>query len=502
MFRRVISWVLGLLLALLPLVGMAEATFSMAGFDGEDSRHVWNTNGFFARMQEKTGISFTFAQYTKRSDWEAAKAAMFAEDGDLPDVLFKAALTTPEMIRLSEGGKLIDLKPLLPENAPNLWALLQQHPEWLHAITLPGGQIVALPTITETPAQNVLWINQTWLDKLKLDKPSDWDSLRTVLTAFRDRDPNQNGKKDEIPLAFLGPWELKFFSAAYGVAANDYNLYLDEAGRVNYWPLDERFLDMAQQLRGLFRDGLLDPNGFVTGDALRRINDDKNPVTFGAFFAPTPGSLVTFDMSRQYVVLDPFVYNGKQVWRDLVGPITRGTFAITSACEDPAALLRWVDTLYAPEGAIEAMVGYEGENYELTADGYWDWKGGLDNVTGAMLDDLSVYDTGDMPWLFPQAFYSRYTEENVRRVDAELQRFAQFVVKPMPEYALTLEEREKVLAWQAELGPYVDETLARIVLGELEVNDLTAQAFAEGLHTRGADELVQFWQSVVDRAEP
>ena len=293
MYKRILCCLCCVLMAVLPAVSMAEATFAMAGFDGEDSTHNWSTNSFFVRMQEKTGLSFTFQQYTKAADWQKAKDAMFAQGGQLPDVLFKAALTTPELIRYTESGQLVDLKPLLEQNAPHLWALLQEHPDWMAAITLPNGKIGARPAIQEVGPQNGMWINQQWLDRLKLDMPTDMESLRNVLTAFRDRDPNGNGKKDEVPMAFIGPWELKFFSHAWGAAANDYNIYLDDQGKVQFWPADERFMDMARTLRSFYAEGLLDPDGFVTADSLRRITDEKAALIYGAMFAPTPLNVVT-----------------------------------------------------------------------------------------------------------------------------------------------------------------------------------------------------------------
>ena len=104
---------LALCVLFLPLaVANAEATFSMAGYDGEDSNHDWETNQFFVRMQERTGISFTFQEYKSSAEWQKAKDQMFAA-GELPDVLFKASLTSEELIRYTESGQLIDLKPLL-----------------------------------------------------------------------------------------------------------------------------------------------------------------------------------------------------------------------------------------------------------------------------------------------------------------------------------------------------------------------------------------------------
>lgn len=496
MQRRAFCCLICLLLALAP-AAMAEGNFVMAGYDGEGSTHDWNTNGFFVRMQERTGLTFTFDQYTSLEKWQEAKDAMFALGGELPDVLFKAALTTPELIRYSDSGQLIDLGPLLEENAPNLWALLEAHPDWREAITLPSGKIVALPAIQELAPQNAMWINQTWLERLGLEAPTDWESLHEVLTAFRDRDPNGNGKRDEIPFAFLGPWELKFFSHAWGVAASDYNIYLDEAGQVHYWPAEESFWEMALALREFYQEGLLDPDGFITADALRRITDEDAEAVYGVFFAPTPVNLVPYDMSVDYALLEPLVFEEKQIYRDLCGEVTRGTFAITSACEDPAALLAWVDVLYTEEGAIAALAGTEGEDYVVGEDGSWTWKGGLEAMTASTLSELSVYDTGDMPWLFPDAFYDRYDEDNVQRVNGELRKLNACVVEPFPVYTLTEEESARALELQSQLGPYVDETLARVVLGELDADE--AQTFVEGLEERGMQEMIDLWQSVAGR---
>lgn len=499
MLKRLLCFLCCALLALAPMAALAEGSFVMAGYDGEDSTHDWKTNQFFTRMEERTGVSFTFQQYDKMKEWQKAKDGMFAKD-ELPDVFFKAALTTDELIRYTQSGQLIDLKPLLAEHAPNLWQLLCDHPEWLEAITLPDGKIGALPSLQPIGPQNAMWINQKWLETLKLDVPTDFESLREVLTAFRDRDPNNNGKKDEIPMLFLGPWELKFFSHAFGVVADDYNIYLDEAGKVHYWPEEDSFFALAEELRGLFADGLLDPNGFTTVDALRRVTDNEADITYGAMISPTPVNLLPYDAAMQYVLMEPFAFEGRQIYRDLYGSVTRGTFAITSACEDPAALLRWVDVLYTEEGAIEAMVGIEGEQYEFDEDeGTWNWIGGIDSMTMTTLSEMSIYDTGEMPWMFPQDFYNLYEDSGVRAVNDAMAKLNALAVRPFPSVILTAEETEYVTGLQMQLGAYVDETLARLVLGEIENTPEAQAAFREGLKERGMDEMVAFWQSIADR---
>lgn len=496
MFKRFVAVALCLLL-FLGNSALADSSFSMAGFDGEKSEHDWSNNGFFTRMEAQTGITFTYAQYTSYTEWQAAKDAMFAEGGRLPDVLFKAALTTQELIRYTDSGQLIDLAPLLEENAPYLWALLQQHPDWLAAITLPNGKIGALPCIQEQAPQNPIWINQDWLKKLGLSMPTDLDSLRQVLTAFRNKDPNGNGKKDEIPLAFLGPWELKFLSHAYGVAVNDYNIYLDDDDQVHFWPLEDSFIQLAQTLHDFYQEGLIDPNGFQTADIMRKVSDEDAAVTYGAFFAPTPLNLLPSSMAKSYGILDPLIYNGRQVYRDLCGQVTTGAFAITSACQDPAALLRWVDTLYTPDGAAEAMAGIQDEDYEMDAEGRWSWKGGLESMSLSRYSQISLYDTGVMPWLFPQSFYECYADDELMRLNGELKRFSTYVRQPYPQLSLTAEQRRQVLDIQDGLGEYVDTMLARFVLGEVALTQENIDAFHQRLNDLGAQEMTAFWQALV-----
>ncbi len=474
----------------------------MAGFDGDSSSHTWKDNAFFTRMQANTGVNFTFDEYTDYDKWQAAKKEMFSS-GNLPDVLFKAELTTREQIEYSQNGMLIDLKPLLEQNAPNLWALLTANPDWMKAVTLPDGKIVALPGLSELSTQNAMWINRKWLDALHLDAPTDWDGLVKVLNAFKTGDPNGNSKADEIPLSFLGSWDLKFLFHAVGLTANDYNVYLDETGTVRLMPEEDAYLNLAGKLSDLYAQGLLDQDGFTTADSLRAVTDSDATATYGLFFGPNPMNLLPYTLAQQYELLEPLTYNGKQIYRDLNGTVMRGSFAITSACDDPAKMLQWVDTLYSQEGATEAMAGKAGEDYILNQDGTWDYANSEDN-SSYILYDLSVYDTGTMPWLFPQDFYDRYNNDELQSVNRALENLRTYLVTPFPtDYTLTPEQEDTIAPLQAALGRYVDESLAKFVLGEWDAHsDEAIASYREGLTQNGRDALLAFWQGIADQMNP
>ena len=494
LLKRMLCLMMAILLIGLSAFALGEEAprFSMAGFDGDESPHLWSTNQFFDRMEARTGISFSFDEHTDFAKWQAAKAAMF-ETGELPDVLFKAELTEDELERYTESGQLIDLAPLLPEHAPNVWALLEQNPAYREAITLQTGKIGALPGILTLTPQNAMWINHEWLGKVSMDMPTDTDSLREVLKAFQSMDPNQNGKRDEIPLAFFGVWDLKFLSHAFGVAMNDYNLYMDDAGQVRYFPLEEGFKAFVTLLRDLYAEKLLDQNGFYIADTLRVNRDEKQDVLHGVFFGPNPMALYPHEKAKQYTLLPPLVSGGKQVYRGLVSPVTTGAFALTSACPDPAAMLRWVDILYTEAGAIEALAGIEELDYAFDGEGRWQWL-----ADSSQMNDLSLYETGNMPWLFPLEFYNRYTELEVERINGELEALQALTVNPFANCRPTAAQREELLALQSELGKYVDEGLARFVLGQQDITQENMEVFREGLKERGADALTAIWQSLAN----
>ena len=77
-------------------------------------------------------------------------------------------------------------------------------------ITAPDGNIYALPNITMSIPNSYpfrMWINKVWLDNIGAKIPDTTEEFRSVLRDFKTKDPNQNGKDDDIPLeGSTGGW--------------------------------------------------------------------------------------------------------------------------------------------------------------------------------------------------------------------------------------------------------------------------------------------------------
>lgn len=498
--RKLLSMMLALVLMMAVCPGAyAETTFTVSGYDHVDTGHDWTDNLFFQRMEELTGIQLDLTQYSTPESWQAAKDAMFAGQIALPDALIKADMTTQETVKWFEAGKIIDLTPYLEQYAPNLWALLQQHPEWMEAVTLPTGEIVALPAIDELQFNNGMWINKTWLDRAGLGVPTTAEELTEVLRVFRDKDMNRNGKKtDEIPLTFSSMWDLRFLAHAFGINANDYYITMDDNGVVSEFLTTDANRAFLTWLHQLWEEGLLDDVGFSgLRDAGANTEEDA-PIIYGMMLSSSPVTLVPAAALKDYVLLEPLTYQGKQVYRDLTGDVIRGTFVITSACKDPAALVAWVDYLYSEEGFILAEAGVAGEEFAWNDDGTWMWETTSEMLMSSVLPHATIRSGISMPGYASIGFQQKIDDASTIHVVENLLKLKAVDSLPYPLVYLTEDQQQRVddLIWS--IGKYAELQMVWFVTGDVELNDETWAEFCTQIDALGMDEMVAIWQAAAD----
>lgn len=498
--RKGILWILTLMM--LFSAAFAESTqkapdYLMEGYDGNVDYRVWDTNLFFQRMQENTGVSFQFSQHTELEKWEQRKKEI-AGGVNLPDVLFKAELSSSEVRDLYQNGIIIDLAPYLETYAPDLWKLLEEHPDWKKAIMMEDGAIPALPAINTLQTNDAMWINTAWLKKLKLDIPTTADELTEVLRAFKTGDPNGNYQQDEIPLGFLGMWELRFLAHAFGIIDNDYYVTVKDGTVSSSLTTDENraFLEWLHQL---WEEGLLDQNGFTTTDNLRQITDENKAIPYGLLMSSTPLTILPQKSLSEFTMLEPLVYNGKQIYRDLGGDLIRGTFAITSACKEkePEKLVAWVNTLYTEAGSRMAYYGLEGDEYQWNEDGLWEWNYSLDTVANQILPTHTISEGGTAPCYVDAEFQSQYLDENTRTIVKAMSDLKQRSVIPYPPVTLSAADEQRIAEIQKDLSRYAERSMARFVTGDIKLTDENWDTFCRTVTEKGLQEMIGIWQNAI-----
>ncbi len=491
-------WMAVLLAAMLLVAGAAAENvqkapdYVMEGYDGDVTGRNWDTNLFFSRMQDKTGISFQFSQHTDQERWTERKKEML-EGVNLPDVLFKAELTVKETRDLYEAGRIIDLAPYLEQYAPDLWKLLEEHPDWRKAISLEDGAIPALPAINTLQNNDAMWINTTWLRRLGKEKPTTAEELTEVLRAFKTGDPNANYKQDETPLTFIGMWELRFLGHAFGIIDNDYYVSATD-GKVTSSLTSQQNREFLSWLHSLWEEELIDHNGFSIADSMRQITDEKATIPYGMMLTTTPLTVLPSAALDQYEILEPLTWNGKRIYRDLLGEVIRGAFVITSACKEPEKLVSWVNYLYTQEGGRLAFYGLEGEDYVWNEDGYWEWDQSLETVANEVLPEHTLSEGGMTPGLTEAAFQLKYRDETTRKSISQLAALKEFCVQPYPLVMLSTEDESRLAELQMELSRYAERAMARFVTGDVALTDENWAEFCRTVEEKGLTEMMEIWQ--------
>ena len=498
--KRMLSLVLSLLLVFsLTASALAEDRYLIAGYDNADSNHDWATHPFFQQMEKLTGVALDVEQYTTKEAWEEAKPLLLNGSKNMPDALFKAALTTAETEAYYASGALIDLKPYLSEYAPNLSALLAAHPDWEKAITLPGGAIVALPTINEIQNNNAAWINTNWLKNVGLSMPTTVEELTEVLRAFKTKDPNRNGRNDETPLVFTSLWDLRYLAQAFGLISNDYHVRVTDGKVVCTADSDENYAFLSW-LHQLWEEGLLDPNGFSSTDTMRAVTDSDATITYGIVFGPTSMSMLPSSVTGSYSVLMPLSVDGEAgKWRAFQSPVVRGTFAITSACEHPEVLVAWVDTLYSSVGERLAQAGVEEEDYFFNADGTWEYIANDETIANTGLADRIITGGGNMPGLVTAEFQLLFNDDATHRTIAQLHELSLVSEYPFPLIWLSDSDTKTIEDIWNDLGPAMELTMVHFVTGDLPLNETTWADFTASIHNGGMDTLISIWQKAIDQ---
>ena len=483
-----------MLFALLCMMTLGAHALTVTGRETETLERIWSQNQFFTRMQALTGIEVEPTGVADEKEYAALIEKMLSGDVTT-DVLFKADLTRAQEKALLDSGALIDLSSLIDAHMPNLSALLAEHPEWRDVIELEDGRIASLPLINEKERQAAMWINKAWLDKLGIAMPTTLTELEAALLAIRNGDPNGNGKKDENGADLIGVYEMRWLLPYFGIVADDYHLARNSSGEIVFAPELPAYRQFIALLKDWCAKGVLPSDAFTSVHASARMNtsDEKTPVTSGMLLSVTPYTHLDAQAVLNYEPVLLAGPDGTTRWRDLLGAVWTGCFAVTSRCEDPAKALAWADALYGNEGALLGYAGVEGEDYIVNDEGYWSFavKGNQD--ISMLRSKVLMYTGVPMPGIYPADFIHQVDSTLDRHVFAASEKVRAVSERVTQAYCLSDADQAKANALAADIGRIVDEGIARFATGEVELNDETYAAWLDTLAQAGSADLVHLF---------
>jgi len=377
MKKRVIS----ALLVVCMVVGLFTGCGNKNGKKGADGTLVvgipqysavssFEDNKFTAYLEQALGAEIEFEFFPEGADeYMQQLSMMVGAEEELPDVLLGfTGMASSTVKGYGEEGYFLDLTDLIDEHAVNYKAQLSKLTEAeQERIKTAGtsektGGFYSLPLYSFRAIDNLqsmTYINKTWLDQLGLQVPTTVEELETVLKAFRDKDPNGNGEKDEIPMvgttanmAAQGSVQDYIMNAfIYYNAADIFNV--DKNGKVYSPATTDEWRQGVEYMNKLCTQGLLSDLTFnissmseytslIAGDSVAKVGIWSGHTAILAASA-TP-------LLEEYVALPPLkAATSKGGYTVEVQNSLSWGGVITENCENPELAIKFLDLFFIDE---------------------------------------------------------------------------------------------------------------------------------------------------------
>ncbi|MDR1093696.1 MAG: hypothetical protein LBL66_06060 [Clostridiales bacterium] len=350
----------------------------------------------FKKLSEMTNLKFEFIE-ADLGAYQNMRAAAW-DSGDLPDLfLYNNGIEeqvsfqpfgahTPfndpnlQVEGVGDVGSLIDnympvYKKLLDENFN-----ITTDEDAKKIATLPDGKMYSALSVNDVPRDLSfkMFINQKWIDALQAEgwDIKDADGIKTtddylaVLRAFRDGDPNHNGRtgkdnNDEIGVGAMSVNYLRnFILGAYGYVSAGVEVENDGSA-MTFVPTTDAYRQYLKFMRSLFGEKLIHSDVYsISTDA--QLAQKGMEYRLGSFCSAAAYLTVGYEYESEYVTFGPLTseyYAGDPIqWR--TSPVFQPTGAvIPSGTKKVREAARLLDIMYSDVGCQLLAYGEEGVDF-------------------------------------------------------------------------------------------------------------------------------------------
>lgn len=484
----------------------------------------FQTNDFTKYMEELTNIKFTF-EVASRDD-RAEKLNMEFNTNTYPDVIMHYA---PDAAKWGvEEGILIQLDDLIYENMPNY---VEKMGEYIDSTRQTDGhiyQIAGLNDCYHCQYGRKMWVNTHYLEEMGVEVPETTEEFYDVCKKFVETYPD----KIAIGGANSG-WYVDFVAWLMGAFTLDSGEYgkiaLTPDGKMVSAAVTDEWREGLRYIKSLYDIGAIyDGNFTQNAEQLRTLmNQEDVPVLFVPFGTISDGidADANNEVYRQYQCIAPlegpngvrltpyFKYSG----------LEEGSVSITDKCENPAAVLRWVDYFFSEKGDISAQFGAD-----EGVDWVWEPNDGSVGLNGepAMYkiaddaqysSDVQNHDWQDLVVRYAPADYrlGAASDPNVDvgtsagleklLFEATKEKMEPYAPKPengdldvLPSLKLTADEATELQTIQVEVQNYINTSKVAFITGTMDL-DTQWDEYVQNLEDCGLQTLIDIYQTAYDR---
>lgn len=457
----------------LPLTDELTTFKGWISFSSENGMSEPNDGYGYQKLEELSNVHI---------DWTLAPSANTSEvfnlsvaSGDYPDMYYTGGNNADYYVggldKYIENDVILDLSTLIPEYAPNYHYWRTRDPMVEKMTTTDGGNVPYFQTISEERQYSFQGgiIRQDLLDEYGIvaEDIKTYDDLYEAMVAIK------NGANKQPLLLANTNGLATFFMVGYGVTDDFYN----DNGTAVFGPIQEGFKKYLTTMHKWYEEGLVDTDFISNSD----------------FF-----SMMSMLISGDYVVACDMAINlesyeqsnPEQTWAAFQAPMEHaddkrvlayndispttlggGTVTITTACENPELLCRWIDLGYAKDMSLLYDYGIEDVSYIINAEGEPEWTELIyDNEEMGYRNMRAWYQIGtNVPHLYDWNMdYTPVTPDKVREAgklwDANYEE-----AMTMPTLSMDEDDASEYASLMGDINTYLYEYAAKFIIGEYDI---------------------------------
>lgn len=358
--RRALALLLAAALCALCLPALAEAAPEKVQLTAVSRLHSltpsFDESPVWQAIEEAAGVEIKWE--INYSDWNERKAVLIGTN-QMPDLWIGEYNLDISDIQSNQEA-FVRLNDYI-DASTNVKKMFDECPQLLDAVAFPDGSIYSIPQYQAggiRTTSDAVFINKTWLDYCGLDVPTTLDELYEALAAFKEKDPNQNGKADEIPLVDAVE-AINWLINSYGLTMNHDGMWLgvDDDNNPYFVADKEGFKEAVKFLAKVYQNGLCDPETFTQHWSEYYAYCAQEDAIGGVGIAWTIEALMA-QHSDQYVYLPPLAGpDGQRAWNTAGSPARPVGYAISATCKDIDAAWRVIETAYSKDFGLQLAFG-------------------------------------------------------------------------------------------------------------------------------------------------
>ncbi len=483
------------------------------------------TNGLTKKIEQMNNVDLDFVVLPSKLEDAIAKVQLMVSSGEkLPDVINMTGIDESIVFDFATKGVFVKLDDYFKKAdlTPNFAKLPQGDKDRIiSGSKMPDGKIYTLPSygpLLWNEGAYRTWINSAWLEKLNLKAPTTTDELVTVLKAFAEKDPNGNGKKDEIGL--IGNqtgWAtsvIPFVMNAFIPANPDKSNFIVSGGKVVPAFTQPEWKQGLEFMNKLVNDGLLSKLSFTQDNAQMKALINVKGGMAGIVTGGSYSNFINTELLNKMVLLNP-IKGPKGVGYATYNPITPvPTWYVTKDSKYPDIAFKVGQTFYDPEIALINRYGEKGvdfsndpavlEKYDfggakpgiaITNSQYWNnpqnkgWQTWSPHFLDGNLLNESTINKEKVDPLAPPNFRPQFNAEYPKYFPKE------FITR-LP---YTADELKKISESKTLIAKYVGDTAVAFIVGNKPLADW--DKYLAELDKMGLKDLVATNQAAYDRAK-